>query len=270
MTESSSYQERHARAATTFAVFVPGVDPERVAASRTRQRGALGGFGFDVVGEMWARPELTRRDRSLIVVSVLCAQARDVELELHTGVALRNGLTRTEIEEIVLTVAAYAGYPAAMAASRHVDAALRQAEGVEQLSERSAPASKSDAERDRDAAEVYRAVSGGRGGDDPEKDLRFLTDRLGGVGELAYRWAFGEVWARPELARRDRSLSVIAILTSLGAENELAVHIPTGIRNGLTPEGIEAAITHLALYCGFPRAVEAIRVAKAAFADLGR
>ena len=171
------------------------------------------------------------------MVSVLCAQARDVKLELHTGVALRNGLTRTEIEEIVLTVAAYAGYPAAMAASRHVDAALRQAEGVEQLSERSAPASKSDAERDRDAAEVYRAVSGGRGGDDPEKDLRFLTDRLGGVGELAYRWAFGEVWARPELARRDRSLSVIAILTSLGAENELAVHIPTGIRNGLTPEG---------------------------------
>jgi 4-carboxymuconolactone decarboxylase len=63
---------------------------------------------------------------------------------------------------------------------------------------------------------------------------------------------------------------VIAILTSLGAENELAVHIPTGIRNGLTPEEIEAAITHLALYCGFPRAVEAIRVAKAAFADLGR
>lgn len=266
MTESSSYEERHARGAESFAVFSPGVEPERVATASIRRQGALGGFAFDVVGEMWARPELSRRDRSLIVVSVLSAQGRDVELELHTGVALRNGLSRTEIEEIVLTVAAYAGYPAAMAASRHVDAALREAEGVERLSERSGPAQKSDAERDRDAAEVYRVVSDGRGGDDPEKDLTFLSERLGGVGVLAYRWAFGEVWSRSELARRDRSLAVIAILTSLGADNELAVHIPTGLRNGLTPEEIDAAITHLALYCGFPRAVEAIRVAKAAFA----
>ena len=125
MVESSSYEERHARAADTFAVFVPGVDPERVAASLSRRLGALGTFAFDVVGEMWARPELSRRDRSLIVVSTLAAQARDEELELHTEIAVRNGLTRHEIEEIVVTVAAYAGFPAAMAAMRRVDAGLR-------------------------------------------------------------------------------------------------------------------------------------------------
>ena len=84
---------------------------------------------------------------------------------------------------------------------------------------------------------------------------------------LAYRWAFGEVWARPELARRDRSLAVIAILTSLGAVEELRFHVPAGLRHGLTGDEIEAAITHLALYAGFPRAVEAIRVARAAIAS---
>ena len=56
--ESSSYEERHARAADTFAVFVPGVDPERVSASLARRLGALGSFAFDIIGEMWARPEL--------------------------------------------------------------------------------------------------------------------------------------------------------------------------------------------------------------------
>src|SRR3954451_16179430 len=171
MTASSSYEERRGRAADTFSVFVPDVEPERVAASLARRLGALGRFAFDAVGEMWARPGLSRRDRSLIVVSTLAAQARDDELEAHTGIAIRNGLTRVEIEEIVVPVAAYAGFPAAMAASRRVDAALRSAEGVERLSERTAAAAKSDAERDRDAADVFKAISGGRGGNDPEADL---------------------------------------------------------------------------------------------------
>ena len=263
MSQGSSYEDRHAQAADTFSVFVPGVEAERVARSFARGLGALGSFAFDVVGDMWARPGLSRRDRSLIVVSTLCAQARDEELETHTGIAIRNGLTRVEIEEIVVTVAAYAGFPAAMAASRRVDAALRSVEGVERLSERTAAASKSDDERDRDAAEVFSTISG-RAGTDPESDLAYLSDALGDVGVLAYRWAFGEVWARTELSRRDRSLVVIAVLTALGADRELAVHVPAGIRHGLTQEEVEAAITHLALYAGLPRAVEAMRAARKA------
>jgi 4-carboxymuconolactone decarboxylase len=268
--EPSTYEERHRRAAESFAVFVPEVDPERVAGSLARRLGALGTFAFDVVGEMWARPELSRRDRSLIVVSTLAAQARDEELELHAGVALRNGLTRVEIEEIVVTVAAYAGFPAAMAANRRVDAALRAAEGVEPLADRTPAVAKSDAERDRDGSDVYKVVSGGRGGTDTTIDLASLSEALGGVGVLAYRWAFGEIWARDELARRDRSLVVIAILVALGASPELAVHVPAGLGHGLTRDEIEAAITHLALYSGFPRAVEAMRATREAFARLDR
>src|SRR3954452_10955071 len=142
MSESWGYDDRHERAADTFSVFVPGVEPDRVAASFAQRMGALGSFAFDVVGEMWARPELSRRDRSVIVVSTLAVQARDEELELHTGIALRNGVTRVEIEDLVVTVAAYAGFPAAMAASRRVDTALRAAAGLEQLDGRQAAAAK--------------------------------------------------------------------------------------------------------------------------------
>ena len=56
MTASASYEERRGRAAETFSVFVPDVEPERVASSLARRLGALGSFAFDVVGEMWARP----------------------------------------------------------------------------------------------------------------------------------------------------------------------------------------------------------------------
>ena len=132
MTESSSYEERHARAADTFAVFVPGVDPERVSASLVRRLGALGGFAFDVVGEMWAQAGAVASgsfpDRG---VDAGCAGSRRGARAAHARSRIRNGLTRVEVEEIVVTVAAYAGFPAAMAASRRVDAGLRAAEGVE-------------------------------------------------------------------------------------------------------------------------------------------
>jgi len=267
MTESESYEERHARASSTFQVFVPGVEPDRVAASFGKRLGALGGFAFDVVGEMWGRPVLSRRDRSLIVVSTLAAQARDEELELHTEIAIRNGLTRVEVEEIVLTVAGYAGFPAAMAAARRVDAGLRTAESVDRLSDRSPAVVKSDAQRDEDAAVVYGRMAG-QPAAGPGEALAQLEARLGGVGLLIYRWGFGEIWARTQLSPRDRSLSVIAILVALGAQAQLSFHVPAGMRNGLSREEIEAAITHLSLYSGFPRAVDAIQTARAAFATL--
>jgi 4-carboxymuconolactone decarboxylase len=264
MADSRSYEERHASAAETFTKFSPGIEPERIADSFTRRQGALGSMAFDVVGAMWSRPQLKRRDRSLLVVSVLAAQARNDELQAHTRIGLRNGLTRTEIEEILLHVAAYAGYPAAMASSRVIDAALRAAEGAPKLSDRSAAAKKSDAERDRDGADVLRTIIG-RDSADPVESLALMEAALGEVGVVALRWAFGEVWCRPELSRRDRSIVVIAILTSLGAVEELAVHVPAGLRHGLTRIEIEEVVNHLSLYAGIPRAVEAMRATRAAF-----
>jgi 4-carboxymuconolactone decarboxylase len=268
MAQSMSYAERHASAAETFAVFAPDVEPERIAESFARRQGALGSLAFDVVGAMWSRPQLPRRDRSLLVISVLAAQARDEELVAHTRIGVRNGLTQDEIEEIVLHVAAYAGFPAAMASSRRIDEALRQALGVEALPTRAPTSAKSDAERDRDAADVLRSIAGSPSEITPDQGLARMQDLLGDVGVTAYRFAFGDIWSRPQLSRRDRSIVVIAILTWLGAAPELDAHVAAGVRHGLTRIEIAEVINHLALYAGIPRAVEATRAMQAAFARL--
>ncbi|HCO60079.1 MAG TPA: carboxymuconolactone decarboxylase family protein, partial [Porticoccaceae bacterium] len=59
-------------------------------------------------GEVWARPQLSRRDRSLLVVSVLTVLGRGDELDIHVPAAIRHGVTRTELEELMLTAFAYA------------------------------------------------------------------------------------------------------------------------------------------------------------------
>ena len=266
--EPGSYEARHARAREVFGRFVPGVEPDRVFASMERRFGALGTFGFDAVGDLWSRPQLARRDRSLLVISTLAAQARDEELELHTQVGLHHGLTRVEIEEILLHVAAYVGFPAAMAAFRRMDAAFRKAEGVERIEGRQPAEQLADDERDRRAASVRRTLTAGRANADPAVDLGNMQRVLGDVGTLAFRWAFGEIWSRPELSRRDRSLVVIAILAALGQGSELAFHVPAGINHGLTREEIEEIMVHLCLYAGFPKAVDAMRATREAFAKI--
>jgi 4-carboxymuconolactone decarboxylase len=93
---------------------------------------------------------------------------------------------------------------------------------------------------------------------------------LGGASEYARpfqdyltRVAWGEVWARPGLDRRTRSCLTIALLTALGAENELPMHVQAALRNGVTPEEIREVIIHAGLYAGIPTANAAMRIADA-------
>lgn len=68
---------------------------------------------------------------------------------------------------------------------------------------------------------------------------------------------FGQVWDRPQLTPRDRSLITVTSLVTAGNIEQLEAHIPMGITNGLTAEEIIEAITHVAFYAGWPRAVSA-------------
>ncbi len=73
---------------------------------------------------------------------------------------------------------------------------------------------------------------------------------------------FGDVWARPELSPRDRSLITITSLVSAGNVEQLEAHIPIGISNGLTEAEVKEAIIHVAFYAGWPRSVSALTLAK--------
>ena len=76
---------------------------------------------------------------------------------------------------------------------------------------------------------------------------------------------FGEVWTRPELSPRDRSLITITVLAAAGNTEQLPFHLGLARRNGLTETEVTEAITHLAFYAGWPRAMSAMTVAKQAF-----
>ena len=80
---------------------------------------------------------------------------------------------------------------------------------------------------------------------------------------------FGQVWTRPELSPRDRSLVTVVALTTAGNTEQLTYHLRLARQNGVTETQLIEAITHLAFYAGWPRAMSAMAVAKQAFAGHG-
>jgi 4-carboxymuconolactone decarboxylase len=97
-----------------------------------------------------------------------------------------------------------------------------------------------------------------------------LADISPVLGEQVVQWAFGEIYARPELPPRDRQLVTLGALTALGGcEPQLEVHINAALNVGLTPAEIVEALLHAAVYCGIPRALNATFVAKKVFGERG-
>lgn len=76
---------------------------------------------------------------------------------------------------------------------------------------------------------------------------------------------FGDIWARPELSPRDRSLITVAALIAGGNTEQLTGHLERARQNGLTEEELKEVIVHLAFYAGWPKAMSAVQVAKRAF-----
>jgi 4-carboxymuconolactone decarboxylase len=84
--------------------------------------------------------------------------------------------------------------------------------------------------------------------------------------EFITRYAWGEIWARPGLERRDRSIATLAVLVAIRAENEIAMHVRAALRNGLSREEIKEVILHTAIYAGLPAANAAFAIAQEVFA----
>lgn len=85
------------------------------------------------------------------------------------------------------------------------------------------------------------------------------------LAELTDDVLYGDVWERPQLSKRDRSLVTVAALIALNRPEQLRSHLIKARENGVTQEELIEAITHLAFYCGWPNAVNAISVAKEVF-----
>ncbi len=94
-----------------------------------------------------------------------------------------------------------------------------------------------------------------------ERSIQAATEFSAPFQEFLTRYAWGDVWSRPQLSRRDRSVVTLAALVALGAEHELAMHVRAARRNGLTAEEITEVLLHTALYAGLPRANRAFAIA---------
>ena len=87
--------------------------------------------------------------------------------------------------------------------------------------------------------------------------------------ELVTQYCWGDIWNRPGLDRRTRSLLNLAMLTALNRQHELKVHVRGALTNGVTKEEITEVFLQAAVYCGVPAGVDSFRTAKEVFKDMG-
>jgi 4-carboxymuconolactone decarboxylase len=209
-----------------------------------------------LLGDVWKRPDLAPRDRSIVTLAALIARNQTIEMPFHFNLALDNGVKPREISEIITHLAFYAGWGNAMSAIRVAkDVFAARHVGVDQL-----PAVSITLLPLNEAAEAQRskAVQEQFGSSFPGM-AQYTTDVL-----------FRDLWLRPDLAPRDRSLVTVSALIANGQTAQLTPHLNRAMDNGLTQAQAAEAITHLAFYVGWPNVFSAMPVAKDVFAKRPR
>jgi 4-carboxymuconolactone decarboxylase len=202
-------------------------------------------------GDLWRRPDLSRRDRSLVTLSALIARNQAAELPFYVNMALDDGVTPGEVSEVITHLAFYAGWGNAMAAVAVVkDVFARRGIAADQLP----PVSPELLPLDQ-AAEARRAASVEQNVGQVSRGLvQFTSDVL-----------FHDLWLRPGLAPRDRSLVTVSALIASGQLAQLASHLNRAMDNGLTRAQAAEVVTQLAFYAGWPNAFSAVPVVKSVF-----
>lgn len=122
-----------------------------------------------------------------------------------------------------------------------------------------------DRERYDKGMEVRRAVLGD---DHVNQSLQDVDDFNREFQDLITRYAWGEIWARPGLTRRSRSLIVIGTMVALNRPDELRLHLRAAFNNGVTRDEIKEVLLQSAIYCGVPAANSAFHAAEEVFAEL--
>lgn len=207
----------------------------------------LGHFTDDVLfGEVWERTELAPRDRSLVTLSAIVSTGKTAQIAAHVSRALDNDVKPGEIGELITHLAFYSGWPNAISAVT---------ESKKVFDERQiAPLNNSEATR----VELEAAAEAAR---------RATVDAAvaptaAALADLTNRVLFGDLWQRPDLSARDRSLVTMAALIAVGQPEQLPFHANRAMDNGLTSSEASEVLTHVAFYSGWPRAMSAVPILK--------
>jgi 4-carboxymuconolactone decarboxylase len=204
-----------------------------------------------LLGGLWKRPELLPRDRSVVVVAAVIARIQTAEMPFHFALALDNGVKPAELSEIITHLVFYAGWGNAMAAIAVAkDIFHQRGVGVDQLppvKDKSLPLNEEvEKQRATQVGNAFGAISPGL--------VQNTTDLL-----------FRDLWLRPALAPRDRSLVTVSALIANGQTAQIPFHLNRAMDNGLTQEQAAEVLTLIAFYAGWPSAMSALPVAKDVF-----
>jgi len=197
---------------------------------------------------LWKRTELSVRDRSLVTVAALIARIQTIEMPFHFALALDNGVKPAELSETITHLAFYSGWANAMSAvSVAKDVFHKRGVKQEQL-----PPAKDKTLPLNQEAEDKRAVS-------VAANLAATTP---GLVQNTTDLLFLDLWLRPALAPRDRSLVTVSALIAAGQSAQIPYHLDRAMENGLTAVEAGEIVTHVAFYAGWPNAFSAAAVVK--------
>lgn len=204
-----------------------------------------------LLGDVWKRPDLSPRNRSIVTLAVLITRNHANELRYHLNLALDNGLKPKEISEIITHLAFYSGWGnATSAASVAKDVFAARKIGADQL-----PPASPELLPLNQAAEADRATRVQESAGSVSPGLVLYT------GDVLFK----DLWLRPDLAPRDRSLVTVSSLIASGQFAQITFHLGKAMDNGLTKVEASEILTQAAFYAGWPNAFSAVPVFKAVF-----
>lgn len=205
-----------------------------------------------VQGELWDRVELSARDRSVVTLAVVIARNQAVQLSTSLEAALKNGVKPAEISEIITHLAFYAGWGNALAAILPTKEVFSR-NGVKQ--ESLPPAHDASLPLDEEG-ETKRATTVAAN----------FGEVAPGVVQNTTGYLFRNLWLRPGLAPRDRSLVTVTALVAAGQVAQIPYHLNRAMDNGLTKQEASEVLNQLAFHAGWPNVFSAMPVFKEVFA----
>jgi 4-carboxymuconolactone decarboxylase len=107
------------------------------------------------------------------------------------------------------------------------------------------------------------------GADFVDKAIATADDFNRPLQEIVTQYCWGEIWGRPGLEKKTRSLLNLAMLSALNRPHEVKMHIKGAINNGVTKDEIKEVFLQVAIYCGVPAGVDSFRIAKEVFTEMG-
>ncbi|MFY3772340.1 hypothetical protein AHYW_003725 [Providencia manganoxydans] len=198
--------------------------------------------------QVWKRQELSKRDRHLVTIASAIARNEPSLLKTEMNLGLDSGLTPEEINGMITHLAIYAGYGKALEASNIAQEVFNARNiDVGALIDNEPQLFAIDAKAEAARLKAVDEATGGL--------FEHLADDTTNV-------LFNDLWLRPDLTPRDRSLITVTALLANGQVGQIGFHLNKAMDNGLTATQAEEVLSHLAYYVGWPNAFSAIPVMK--------